>query len=87
MDVITAFQSASTDLAIAGLAAAVATLTGVIIRIVLCVLAASAMRRALEDLPDGQTDAGAVRAHRLAVLRAILTALSGRGHSKTDESA
>lgn len=83
MHVISVSPAASTELAIAALA--VPALIGVIVRIVLCMLAASATRKALEDLAAGQADADAVRAHRLAVLRAILAALSVRGHGKTGE--
>jgi len=56
-----------------------------IVRIVLCALAASATRKALEDLAGEQADADAVRAHRLALLRAILAVHSGRDHGKTSE--
>ena len=45
-------------------------MTGMIIRIALCTLAAST-RKALEDPIDGQADADALQAHRLAVLQAI----------------
>jgi hypothetical protein len=74
-------------LAIASLAAAGAALASVIIRISLCMLAASATRKALEDLAGGQADADALRAHRLAVLRAVLAALSVCGHSETGEDS
>ena len=67
------------SLAIAALTVAAAALASVITRTVLCMLAVSATRKALEDLADGQADADALRAHRLAVLRAILASLSGRG--------
>jgi hypothetical protein len=77
--------SPAASLAIAALAAAAAALASVIIRIVLCMLAASATRKALEDLAGGHADADALRAHRLAVLRAILAALSVRNHAETGE--
>jgi hypothetical protein len=77
--------SLAAPLAIASLAAAGAALTAVIIRITLCMLAASATHKALEDLADGQADADALRAHRLAVLRAVLAALSVCGHAETGE--
>lgn len=77
--------SPAASLAIAALAAAGTMLASVIIRIVLCVLAASATRKALEDPVGGQAEADALRAHRLAVLRAILAALSIRGQAETGE--
>lgn len=73
------------SLAIAALAAAAAALASVITRIVLCMLAVSATRKALEELAGGRADADALRAHRLAVLRAILAALSVRGYAGTGE--
>ena len=85
MHVISVFPAASTELAITALAAAAPALASVIVRIVLCALAASATRKALEDLAGGQADVDAILAHRLAVLRAILAALSVRGHGKTGE--
>ena len=73
------------SLAIGAVAAAVAALASMVTRIVLCMLAASATRKALEDLASEQADADALRAHRLAVLRAILAALSVRGYAETGE--
>lgn len=75
----------SAELAVAALAAA-PVLASVIIRIVLCVLAASATRKGLEDPSDGQAASlSALRAHRLAVLRAILSALSAGRDAKPSE--
>ena len=54
MHVISVFPAASTELAITALAAAAPALASVIVRIVLCALAASATRKALEDLAGGQ---------------------------------
>lgn len=85
MHVISVSPAASTEMAIAALAAAASALASVIVRVVLCALAASATRKALEDLAGGQADVDAIRAHRLAVLRVILAALSVRGHGKTGE--
>ena len=66
MHMIPVSPASSTELAIAVLTAA-PILAGVIIRIVLCVLAAAATRKALEDPADGQASSDALRAHRLAV--------------------
>jgi hypothetical protein len=52
---------------------------------VLCALAASATRKALEDVAGEQADADTIRAHRLAVLRAILAVQSVRGYGKASE--
>ncbi len=82
MHMIPVSPASSTELAIAALAAA-PVLAGVIIRIVLCVLAAAATRKALEDPADGQGSSDALRAHRLAVLRAILAELSVRDSTKS----
>jgi predicted anti-sigma-YlaC factor YlaD len=84
MHMIPVSPASSTELAIAALTAA-PVLAGVIIRIVLCVLAAAATRKALEDPADGKTSSDALRAHRLAVLRAILAALSIRDNAKSGE--
>jgi hypothetical protein len=54
---------------------AISVLIRVITRLALCLLAAAAARKALGGEGNGQTDVTAVRAHRLAVLRAILAAL------------
>lgn len=82
------FPDASAELAVAAVAAAAALIASVIVRIVLCTLAASATRKALEDLIGGQTDANALRAHRLAVLQAVLGALNVHGHAQvsTDDT-
>ena len=81
---ISVFPACSAELAVTALAA-VSVLAGVIVRFVLCALAASATRKALEDPVGGQADAPAIRAHRLAVLRAILAALSVRGNAEPRE--
>jgi ABC-type sulfate transport system permease subunit len=83
MDVLSVSQGSSTELVVTALAAAASVLVSMIIRIVLCALAASATRKALQDFDSEQVDADALRAHRLAVLRAILAALSPHSHSKT----
>jgi predicted anti-sigma-YlaC factor YlaD len=81
MHMISVFPDASAGLAIAALAAAATVLTSAIARIVLYALAAFAARKALEDPVDGQANANAIRAHRLAVLQAILATLSVHGHA------
>jgi hypothetical protein len=69
----------SPEMAIAALMIAASVLVRMITRLVLCVLAAAAARRALEDLASGQADAhDAIRAHRLAVMEAILAVLARR---------
>lgn len=85
MHTITVSPAASTGLAIAVLTTATAVLAGAISRIVLSLLAVAAARKVLEDPGAGQADAGAIRAHRLAVLMAILAALSPcRASSRLD---
>ncbi|HEV2374503.1 MAG TPA: hypothetical protein VGS19_20370 [Streptosporangiaceae bacterium] len=76
MHTITVFTDASAELAIAALITAAAVLAGAVTRIVLCMLAVSAARKTLENLPCAQADASAIRAHRLAVLKAVLAALA-----------
>ena len=76
MHMITVSSDASTELAIAALITAAAGLAGAITRIVLSLLAVSVTRKALEAPPGGQAEAADVRAHRLAVLTAILVALA-----------
>jgi len=66
----------SPEMAIAALMIAASVLIRMITRLVLCVLAAAATHRALEDQASGQTDADAIRAHRLAVMEAILAVLA-----------
>jgi hypothetical protein len=66
----------SSGAAIAALIIVASVLIRAITRLVLCVLAVLATRRALEDLASGQADVVAVRAHRLAVLQAILAVLN-----------
>jgi hypothetical protein len=77
--------SHAASLTITAVAAVTAVLASAIVRIMLCVLAAAATRKALEDLDSGQADADAVRAHRIAVLRAVLAALNVCGHAETGE--
>ena len=50
-----------------------AVAAGALVRVVLCILAAFAVRKALSDTGE---DAVAIRAHRLAVLQMILDALA-----------
>jgi hypothetical protein len=79
MHTITNIPVAPAELATAALITAIAVLAGVLIRVVLALLAVSAARKALEDPPGKPADAAAVRAHRLAVLKAILAALPPHG--------
>jgi hypothetical protein len=72
-------RASSSEAAIAVLVIAVSLLIRALTRLVLCGLAAHATREALKDPASGQPDAAAVRAHRLAVLQAILAALMPRG--------
>jgi len=81
MHMILIFPDSSAALAMAAVAASAAVIASVIIRIVLCMLAASATRKALEELTGGQADADAIRAYRLAVLQAILGTLNLYGHA------
>jgi hypothetical protein len=76
MHVITVSPDASTELAIAALITAAAVLAGAITRIVLSVLAVSVTRKTLEDPPGEPAEAAKIRAHHLAVLKAILAALT-----------
>ena len=77
--------SPTASLTIIAVAAVTAVLASATVRTMLCILAAAATRKALEDLDDGQADADALRAHRLAVLRAVLAALSVCGRAETGE--
>jgi hypothetical protein len=63
--------SPAASLTIIAVAAVTAVLASATVPIMLCVLAAAATRKALEDLDGGQADVDAVQAHRMAVLRAI----------------
>jgi hypothetical protein len=74
MHVISVSLDVSTELAAASLITAATVAAGAITRLVLSALAVSVTRKALEDPPGGQADA--IRAHRLAVLKAILATLS-----------
>lgn len=85
MHMIPVSPVSSAELAVAVLAA-VPMLASVIIRMLLCVLAAAATRKALEDPADGQGGSDALRAHRLAVLRTILAALSVRDSARSGEN-
>jgi hypothetical protein len=52
-------------------------------RLLLCVLAARTTHMALHDLSAGTPDGAAIRAHRQAVLQAILAMLApGRGRGR-----
>ena len=72
-------RASSSEAAIAALIIAASLLIRALTRLVLCGLAARATREALQDPASGQPDAAAIRAHRLAVLQAILAALIPRG--------
>jgi hypothetical protein len=75
------------ELAIAALIVAVSVLVRMITRIALYLLAVVATRKALEDLGSSQADAVAVRAHRLAVLEAILAALPAHDGARLQQAA
>jgi hypothetical protein len=73
-------RAISPEAAIAALVIASSFLIKALTRLlVLCVLAARATRMALQDPGAGEPDAAAIRAHRLAVLQAILAVLKPRG--------
>jgi hypothetical protein len=76
MHVITVSPGASTELVIAALITAAAVLAGAITRVVLSVLAVLVTRKTLEDPPGVPAEAAKIRAHRLAVLKAVLAALA-----------
>jgi hypothetical protein len=73
-------RAISSQAAIAALVIASSFLIKALTRLlVLCVLAVRATRTALQDPGGGEPDAAAIRAHRLAVLQAILAVLKSRG--------